>query len=150
MALFQELNIQAVMLGETDTKLGSVETWAHAKQCADLFKANRDTIEGVLVVLPNFGDEKGVADTLRLAGLDVPVLIQAYPDALDRLNVERRRAEPQACADVQAGDRAGRLDGGERDPGHRAAVLVVAAAQLWRQRLHDHEHDERAAAAERM
>jgi L-fucose isomerase-like protein len=91
MALFQDLNIQPVMLEESDTKLGSVETWAHAKQCADLFKANRGTIEGVLVVLPNFGDEKGVADTLRLAGLDVPVLVQAYPDDLDRLSVERRR-----------------------------------------------------------
>src|SRR5215212_2965144 len=45
----------------------------------------------VLVMLPNFGDEKGVADTLRLAALDVPVLVQAYPDDLDRLNVERRR-----------------------------------------------------------
>jgi L-fucose isomerase-like protein len=91
MALFQELDIQLVILDESDTKLGSVETWAHAKQCADLFRTHRDTIEGVLVVLPNFGDEKGVADTLRLAGLDVPVLIQAYPDDLDRLSVERRR-----------------------------------------------------------
>ncbi len=91
MALFQELNIKPVILDESDTKLGSVETWAHAKRCADLFRANRDTIEGVLVALPNFGDEKGVADTLRLAGLDVPVLVQAYPDDLGQLNVERRR-----------------------------------------------------------
>ena len=41
--------------------------------------------------LPNFGDEKGVADTLKLAGLNVPVLVQAYPDDLDQLHVERRR-----------------------------------------------------------
>ena len=46
---------------------------------------------GVLVVLPNFGDERGVAETLKLAGLNVPVLIQAYPDDLDRLDVARRR-----------------------------------------------------------
>ena len=45
----------------------------------------------MLVCLPNFGDEKGVADTLKLAGLDVPVLVQAYPDDLDQLHVERRR-----------------------------------------------------------
>jgi L-fucose isomerase-like protein len=45
----------------------------------------------VLVVLPNFGDEKGVADTLKLAGLNVPVLVQGYPDDLDRLDVARRR-----------------------------------------------------------
>lgn len=91
MALFKELDIQAVMLNEQDTKLGSVETWAHAKQCADLFRSQRDKIEGVLVCLPNFGDEKGVADSLRLADLHVPVLVQAYPDDLAQLSVERRR-----------------------------------------------------------
>ena len=90
-ALFKELDIQAVMLNEQDTKLGSVETWAHAKQCADLFRSQRDRIEGVLVCLPNFGDEKGVADSLRLADLHVPVLVQAYPDDLAQLSVERRR-----------------------------------------------------------
>jgi L-fucose isomerase-like protein len=45
----------------------------------------------VLVVLPNFGDEKGVADTLKLSGLNVPVLIQGYPDDLNQLGVSRRR-----------------------------------------------------------
>ncbi|MEW5869252.1 MAG: L-fucose/L-arabinose isomerase family protein [Chloroflexota bacterium] len=90
-ALFQEMNIEAVMLGENETKLGSVETYAHSKACAELFKANRERIDGVLVVLPNFGDEKGVADTIKLSGLDVPILVQAYPDDLDALNVERRR-----------------------------------------------------------
>ena len=48
-------------------------------------------IDGILVTLPNFGDEKGVADTLKLADLNVPVLVQAYPDDLDQLSVERRR-----------------------------------------------------------
>ncbi len=89
--LFEDLGVEPVMLSETDTKLGSVETWDHAKRCADLFRAHRDRIAGVLVTLPNFGDEKGVADTLKLAGLDVPILVQAYPDELDRLHVERRR-----------------------------------------------------------
>jgi L-fucose isomerase-like protein len=45
----------------------------------------------VLVCLPNFGDEKGVADTLKLAGLNVPILVQGYPDDLDKLDVVRRR-----------------------------------------------------------
>ncbi|MCJ7532829.1 MAG: fucose isomerase, partial [Anaerolineales bacterium] len=89
--LFQELNIEAVMVGEEDTKLGSVETYAHAKICAYLFKTNRDRIDGILVVLPNFGDEKGVADTIKLSGLNVPILVQAYPDDLSVLNVENRR-----------------------------------------------------------
>ncbi len=91
MKLFDEADIQAVLLDEQATKLGAVETWAHAKRCAELFRANRDRIDGVLVCLPNFGDEKGVADTLKLAGLNVPVLVQAYPDDLDQLSPERRR-----------------------------------------------------------
>jgi L-fucose isomerase-like protein len=89
--LFQEMDIQPVLLDEQATKLGAVETWDHAKRCAELFRAHRDRIDGVLVCLPNFGDEKGVADTLKLAELHVPVLVQASPDDLDQLQVERRR-----------------------------------------------------------
>ena len=91
LALFQDMKIEGVMLGEQETKLGSVETYAHAKACADLFKANRERIDGILVVLPNFGDEKGIADTIKLAGMNVPILVQAYPDELNAFNVERRR-----------------------------------------------------------
>jgi len=90
-ALFSKLGIDAVMLSEQDSKLGGVETYADARKCADLFKQKRESIEGVLVVLPNFGDERGVADTLKLAGLNVPVLIQAYPDDLDKLDPKNRR-----------------------------------------------------------
>ena len=43
------------------------------------------------LILPNFGDEKGVADTIRLSGLDVPVLIQATPDDLDKMQPTNRR-----------------------------------------------------------
>ncbi|MDP0501146.1 MAG: L-fucose/L-arabinose isomerase family protein [Verrucomicrobiota bacterium JB022] len=89
--LLAEMGIEAVMLDESTTKLGGVETHADARACAELFRANRDKIGGVLVCLPNFGDEKGVADTLKLAGLNVPVLIQGYPDDLNRLDVIRRR-----------------------------------------------------------
>jgi L-fucose isomerase-like protein len=91
LALFAELDIAPVLLDEQTTKLGAVETWSHAKACADLFRAHRDRIDGVLVCLPNFGDEKGVADALKLSGLDVPVLVQACPDDLDQLHVQRRR-----------------------------------------------------------
>ncbi|MCK4515327.1 MAG: hypothetical protein KAU31_08720, partial [Spirochaetaceae bacterium] len=73
LALFKALEINPVMLPESDTKLGGVETFADARKCADLFEANREVIEGILVVLPNFGDEKGVADTIRLSGLDCPI-----------------------------------------------------------------------------
>ena len=52
---------------------------------------SEEEIDGVLVVLPNFGDEKGVTDALKMAELNVPVLIQGYPDDLNQLGVARRR-----------------------------------------------------------
>jgi L-fucose isomerase-like protein len=91
LALAKAAGFQPVMLDPAETKLGGVETHSDARKCADLFRRHRDEISGVLVVLPNFGDEKGVADTLKLAELKVPVLIQAYPDELDKLDVIRRR-----------------------------------------------------------
>jgi L-fucose isomerase-like protein len=89
--LFGERGIAEVMLSPEETKLGGVETHADARKCAELFRRRHDDIDGVLVVLPNFGDEKGVADTLKLAALDVPVLVQACPDDLGQLGVARRR-----------------------------------------------------------
>jgi L-fucose isomerase-like protein len=89
--LFKEMDIEAVILDEKATKLGGVETWTHAKICGEFFKKNAERIDGILVSLPNFGDEKGVADTVKLSGLNVPILVQAYPDDLNQLTVERRR-----------------------------------------------------------
>jgi L-fucose isomerase-like protein len=89
--LFAECHIEPIMLTPRDTKLGGVESHADAAKCAELFKRHRDDIDGVLVVLPNFGDEKAVTDTLKLSGLNVPVLVQAYPDDLGQLGVSRRR-----------------------------------------------------------
>jgi len=91
LALFKQMKIEPVILSEKDTNLGGVETWQDAKKCAALFKANRDRIDGILVLLPNFGDERGVAETIKLSGLDVPILVQAYPDDPDSFTVERRR-----------------------------------------------------------
>jgi L-fucose isomerase-like protein len=89
--LFEKLDICPIMLEEADTKLGGVETYSDAQKCATLFKQHSEEIMGVLVILPNFGDEKGVADTLKLANLNVPVLIQGYPDDLDKMDVVQRR-----------------------------------------------------------
>ena len=69
--LFTEYGIKAIQLGEGDSKLGGVETHNDARKCADLFKKHADEIDGVLVCLPNFGDEKGVADTLKLVQADI-------------------------------------------------------------------------------
>jgi len=91
LSVLKEEGLEAVALGPKDTKFGSVESLADARKCAELFKANRDKIDGILVTLPNFGDERGIADTIRLAGLDVPVLVHAFPDEPGRMAIEHRR-----------------------------------------------------------
>ncbi|MFL5743887.1 MAG: L-fucose/L-arabinose isomerase family protein [Niastella sp.] len=90
-ALFEKLNITPILLTDADTKLGGVETFKEAQRCADLFKKHAAEIQGILVVLPNFGDEKGVAETIKLANLNVPVLVQGYPDDLNKMDVVNRR-----------------------------------------------------------
>ncbi len=65
--------------------------WTDARKCADLFRANADKIDGVLVTLPNFGDERAVANTLRWANLDVPVLVHAFDDVPGTMTIKDRR-----------------------------------------------------------
>jgi L-fucose isomerase-like protein len=80
-----------VVLGPEDSKHGAVETHEEAKRCAALFQKHRDEIDGVIVALPNFGDERAIADTLRLARLNVPVLVQATPDIPGQMTIASRR-----------------------------------------------------------
>ena len=89
--VFNNKGINPIILKDSDTKLGGVETFLEAQKCAELFKTHQHEIEGILVVLPNFGDEKGIADTIRLSGLEVPVLVQATPDDLDKMQPSNRR-----------------------------------------------------------
>jgi L-fucose isomerase-like protein len=89
--LFAELQIEPVWLLPAESKLGAVETWSDAQRCGDLLRRNRDRIDGILVCLPNFGDEKGVADSIRLSESRVPILVQACPDDLDQFGLDRRR-----------------------------------------------------------
>ena len=81
----------AVCLTPEESRHGAVESRAEAKACAELFRKNACKIDGVIVTLPNFGDERGIAETLRMAGLNVPVLIQATPDAAGRMTIADRR-----------------------------------------------------------
>ncbi len=89
--VFKKSEINPILLNESDSKLGGVESFAEARKCADLFKRQAGEIDGILVVLPNFGDEKGVAEAIKWSGLNVPVLVQAYPDELSKMDVVHRR-----------------------------------------------------------
>ena len=83
--------IEPLVLSPQESKYGAVETRAESRKCADLFRANRDRIDGVIVTLPNFGEERAIADALRLADLDVPVLVQATPDSASKMSIKFRR-----------------------------------------------------------
>jgi L-fucose isomerase-like protein len=83
--------IDVVTLTPEESKYGAVETREEARRCAELFKKNRDKIDGIVVTLPNFGDERAIADTLRLADLRVPVLVQATPDDPKKMTIAFRR-----------------------------------------------------------
>lgn len=82
---------KAILLSPEDSPYGSVETYEQSKKCAELFKAHAKEIEGIIVTLPNFGEERGVADAVRLADLNVPVLIHAFPDDPAKLDIAHRR-----------------------------------------------------------
>ena len=81
----------SVALSMKETKYGAVETFDDAKKCAALFAAKADRIDGVVVTLPNFGDEKAVAETIKRSGLNVPILIQAEPDVRGKMTIADRR-----------------------------------------------------------
>ncbi|MFX1573892.1 MAG: L-fucose/L-arabinose isomerase family protein [Promethearchaeota archaeon] len=89
--VLNELNYDYVIISEEDTKYGVVESFQDAKKCANLFKANKDKIFGILVILPNFGDEKAIANTLKLSSINVPVLIHASSDEIDKMDRSHRR-----------------------------------------------------------
>jgi L-fucose isomerase-like protein len=87
----QQAGMDVVALEVGHSAYGAVETYEEAQRCAELFKAHEKTIDGVIVTLPNFGDERAIADTLRLSGLRVPVLVQATPDAPSKMTIAHRR-----------------------------------------------------------
>jgi L-fucose isomerase-like protein len=89
--VLEEEGIQAVALTPQDTQFGSIVSLEDTEKCANLFKAHRDEIDGILVTLPNFGEERAIANAIRWAGLDVPVLVQATPDDVDRMLITDRR-----------------------------------------------------------
>ncbi len=68
-----------------------METYEDAKKCAALFKAHAKEIDGIILTLPNFGEERGMADALRLSNLQVPVLVQATPDHAGKMTIAFRR-----------------------------------------------------------
>lgn len=89
--VLQAAGHSVVVLSPEESKHGAVETREESHRCADLFRGNAERIDGVIVTLPNFGEERAIADTLRWASLDVPVLVQATPDDKNKMGIANRR-----------------------------------------------------------
>ncbi len=91
LATLEQEGLRPVALPDHATKHGAVESLEDARKCANLFRGLRDEIDGVVVTLPNFGDERAVANTLRWSELGVPVLIHAFADDDAKMTVQNRR-----------------------------------------------------------
>jgi L-fucose isomerase-like protein len=85
----EQMGHKVLLLDEKATRHGAVETVAEARRYAEFLSQARGTFGGVILCLPNFGDETGAAVALQDAG--VPILIQAYPDELDKMGPAVRR-----------------------------------------------------------
>lgn len=85
------MGYETICLDESETRYGLVETMDDAQKCAELFKKNAEKIQGIIVCLPNFGDEVGVVSAIDKAGLHVPVLVQACDDERDKMDLAGRR-----------------------------------------------------------
>ena len=83
--------IDVVTLDPAESKYGAVETREESRRCAELFARNRQRIDGIIITLPNFGEERAIADVLRLSDLRVPVLMQATPDDPGKMGIASRR-----------------------------------------------------------
>jgi L-fucose isomerase-like protein len=90
-AVLEAAGARAVVLSPEESKHGAVETYAESQRCAELFKKHAEEIDGIIVTLPNFGEERGIVDAIRLSGLKVPVLVQATPDRSGDMTIATRR-----------------------------------------------------------
>ncbi len=88
-ATLSALGHDALLLPEDLTNHGAVETPADGEKYAAFLRENADRVGGVILCLPNFGDETGAVSALKDCG--VPILVQAYPDELDKMAPELRR-----------------------------------------------------------
>ncbi len=93
-ALVSKLNtlgFGSVYLTEKETNLGAVVEYEEAVACAKLLRKNAEELLGIIVLLPNFGEESAVADAIELSGLDLPVLVVACDDDMNKLDLSTRR-----------------------------------------------------------
>lgn len=71
------------------TRYGGIETREEGRLYAAWLQQHRGEYDGVIFSMPIFADENGAILALRDAG--VPILMQAYPDEIGRMDFAHRR-----------------------------------------------------------
>ena len=71
------------------TRYGGIETRAEGRLYADWLKEHQGEFDGVIFSMPIFADENGAITALQDAG--VPILFQAYPDEIGKMDFAHRR-----------------------------------------------------------
>jgi L-fucose isomerase-like protein len=77
------------MPGEDGSAAG-ISSVSDGRKCADFLRSHKGEFDGVILCLPNFGSEMGIAEAVKAVG--VPILVQAYPDDLEVLGTGKKRA----------------------------------------------------------
>jgi L-fucose isomerase-like protein len=90
-AQLDQLGVAHVILPVEATKNGAVQSREDARKYAEAFRARREDIDGMVICLPNFGDEIAISELLGFAKLDVPILLQASNDEIDKVDLAGRR-----------------------------------------------------------
>ncbi len=87
--ILKNLGHESIMMEAEATRYGAVETPTEGEKYRKFLEAHRGQYDGVILCLPNFGDETGAVAALKEAG--TPILVQAYPDEMDKMAPEVRR-----------------------------------------------------------
>jgi L-fucose isomerase-like protein len=90
-AVLEGAGYDVVCTTPEETTHGAVQSREDAKKWAALVRKNADRISGIVLTLPNFGEEKALAEALRMADVRVPVLVQATPDTAGKMTIADRR-----------------------------------------------------------
>jgi L-fucose isomerase-like protein len=105
LSVLEQEGIEALIMDVGETNVGAVESLDEAKKYGNFFKAHREQIDGILVTLPNFGDERAIANVIRYSELDVPILVHAFNDDVTKMTVRDRRdsfcGKMSACSNLR-------------------------------------------------
>lgn len=89
LAAFEKVGVEALCIDDGLTKYNAVETTGEGMVYAKFLEAHRGEYDGLVICLPNFGDENGIK--AAIADVNVPILLQAYPDEIGKMDFAHRR-----------------------------------------------------------